>query len=151
LDNWVKKLILSIWMIDYKEKMLNWITFSFQELQWLGQGILKGKYHFTIDLLIDWFGIRCMTTDNFCFYLQNGLIWTSPTEVQYNDITPITFPLLGLFNFLYWTAMHAETIWYCFSYKFLFSDFVSWYNWTTIFWKYDIFGTLIWQQWKMLN
>jgi hypothetical protein len=30
-----------------------------------------GKYHRTIDLLIDWFGISCKTTDNFCFYLQN--------------------------------------------------------------------------------
>ncbi len=28
-----------------------------------------GSYHCTIDLLFDWFGISCMTTDNFCFYL----------------------------------------------------------------------------------
>jgi hypothetical protein len=34
------------------------------------QGFLKGDC--TIDLLFDWFGISCMTTDNFCFYLQNG-------------------------------------------------------------------------------
>jgi hypothetical protein len=27
----------------------------------------RGKYHCTIDLLFDWFGISCMTTDNFCF------------------------------------------------------------------------------------
>jgi hypothetical protein len=26
-----------------------------------------GKYHCTFDLLFDWFGISCMTTDNFCF------------------------------------------------------------------------------------
>ncbi len=32
------------------------------------QGILKGD-HCTVDLLFDWFGIICMTTDNFCFYL----------------------------------------------------------------------------------
>ncbi len=25
----------------------------------------RGKYHCTIDLLFDWFGISCMTTDNF--------------------------------------------------------------------------------------
>ncbi len=36
-----------------------------------------GNYHSTIDLLFDWFGISCMTTDNFCFYLQNRLIQTS--------------------------------------------------------------------------
>jgi hypothetical protein len=29
---------------------------------------LKGKYHCTVDLLFDWFGIRFMTTDIFCFY-----------------------------------------------------------------------------------
>jgi len=41
-----------------------------------------GKYHCTIDLLFDWFGISCMTTDNFCFYLQNRLIQTSQTGGQ---------------------------------------------------------------------
>ncbi len=30
-------------------------------------------YHCTIDLLFDWFGISCMTTDNFCFYMQNRI------------------------------------------------------------------------------
>ncbi len=43
------------------------------------QRILRGKYHCTIDLLFDWFEINCMTTDNFCFYLQNRLIQTSQT------------------------------------------------------------------------
>jgi hypothetical protein len=45
----------------------------------MGQGILKGKYHCTIELLFDWFGISCMTTDNFCFYLRNRLLQTSQT------------------------------------------------------------------------
>jgi hypothetical protein len=26
-----------------------------------------GKYHCTVDLLFDWFGISCMTTDKFLF------------------------------------------------------------------------------------
>jgi len=43
------------------------------------QGILNGKYHCTIDLLFDWFGISCMTTDNF---LQNRQIQTSHTGGQ---------------------------------------------------------------------
>jgi hypothetical protein len=50
--------------------------------RWLGQGILKGEDHCTIDLLFDWFGISCVTTDNFCFYLQNSLIQTSQTGGQ---------------------------------------------------------------------
>jgi hypothetical protein len=54
-------------------------------------GNTKGEYHCTIDLLFDWFGISCMTTDNFCFYLQNRLIQTSQTGGQwYSDISPFS-------------------------------------------------------------
>jgi hypothetical protein len=57
------------------------------------QGILWGKYHCTIDHLFDWFGISCMTTDNFCFYLQNRLIQPSQTGGQrYSDTFPLVFP-----------------------------------------------------------
>jgi hypothetical protein len=46
-----------------------------------------------IDLLIDWFEISCMTTDNFCFYLQNRLIQTSQTAGQwYSDTYPFSIP-----------------------------------------------------------
>ncbi len=52
-----------------------------------------GKYHCTVDLLFDWFGISCMTTDNFCFYLQSILIQTSQTEGQpYSDTSPFSIP-----------------------------------------------------------
>jgi len=45
-----------------------------------------GKYHCTVDLLFDWFGISCTTIDNFYFYLQNRLIQTSQTGGQwYSD------------------------------------------------------------------
>ncbi len=55
--------------------------------------ILKGKYHCTVGLLFDWFGISCMTTDNFCFYLQNRLIQTSQTGGQrYSDTSPFSIP-----------------------------------------------------------
>jgi hypothetical protein len=38
-----------------------------------------------------------MTTDNFCFYLQNRLIQTSQTGGQwYNDASPISIPCLML-------------------------------------------------------
>jgi hypothetical protein len=62
-----------------------------------GPGNTKGgKYHCTIDLLFDWFGISCMTTDNFCFYLQNRLFQTSQTGGQrYSDTSPFSIPWLG--------------------------------------------------------
>ncbi len=45
----------------------------------------------TIDLLFDRFGISCMTTDNFCFYLLNSLIQTSQTGgQQYSDTSPFS-------------------------------------------------------------
>jgi hypothetical protein len=60
---------------------------------WYVQGILKGAYHCTVDLLFDWFGISCMTTDNVCFYLQNRLIQTSQTGgQQYSDTSPFSIP-----------------------------------------------------------
>ncbi len=51
-----------------------------------------GKYHCTIDLLFDWLGISCMTTDNFWFYLQNRLIQTSQTVGQWYRDPPLVFP-----------------------------------------------------------
>jgi len=56
------------------------------------QGILKGKYYCTVDLLFDWFLISCMTTDHFCFCLQNRLIQTSQTGGQQYSDTPLVFP-----------------------------------------------------------
>ncbi len=59
----------------------------------------RGKYHCTIDLLFDWFEISCMTTDNFCFYLQNRLIQTSQTGGQwYSDTSPSSIPCFDLQN-----------------------------------------------------
>jgi hypothetical protein len=38
-----------------------------------------------------------MTTDNFCFYLQNRLIQTSQTEGQwYCDTPPLVFPVMAI-------------------------------------------------------
>ncbi len=49
-----------------------------------------------VGLLFDWFGIGCMTTDNFCFYLQNKLIQTSQTGGQlYSDTSPFSIPWVG--------------------------------------------------------
>ncbi len=53
----------------------------------------RGEYHCNIDLLFNWFGISCMTTENFCFYLQNRLIQTSQTGGQwYSDTSSFSIP-----------------------------------------------------------
>jgi hypothetical protein len=46
----------------------------------------------TVLLTSCWFGISCMTTNNFCFYLQNRLIQTSQTGGQQYSDTPISIP-----------------------------------------------------------
>ncbi len=75
-------------------------------LYMLNQWILSGKYNCTIDLLFDWFGISCMTTDNFCFYLQNRLIQTSQTGGQkYSDTSPFSIPWRG---FLYMLNLSGQ-------------------------------------------
>jgi hypothetical protein len=76
-------------IILYMESYTNML----KQNQYLIQGILKGKFHCTIDLLFDWFGITCMTTDNFCFYLKNRLIQSSQTGGQwYSDTSPFSIP-----------------------------------------------------------
>jgi len=65
------------------------------------QGTLKerGKYHCAVDLLFDWFGISCMTTDYFCFYLQNRLSKPVKQEVNCTVILPpLVFPALAYIN-----------------------------------------------------
>jgi hypothetical protein len=40
-----------------------------------------------------------MTTDNFCFYLQNRLIQTSQTGGhRYSDTSPFSFPCYATFS-----------------------------------------------------
>ncbi len=59
----------------------------------------RRKYHCTIVLLFDWFGISCMTTDNFCLYLQNRLVQTSQTGGQwYSDTSSFSVPC-SYYNF----------------------------------------------------
>jgi hypothetical protein len=52
-----------------------------------------GKYHSTVDLQSDWFGISCITTERFCFYLQNRLNQLGQTGGQwYSDTPPFSIP-----------------------------------------------------------
>jgi hypothetical protein len=77
----------------HKISSLQSITPLCGKLVGLLQGILKGKYHCTIDLLFDWFGINSMTTDKFGFYLQNRLFQTSQTGGQrYSDTSHFSIP-----------------------------------------------------------
>jgi hypothetical protein len=63
----------------------------------LAREYLRGKYQCTIDLLFDWFGISCTTTDIFCFYLLNRLIQTSQKGGQwYSDTSPFSFPWFSI-------------------------------------------------------
>jgi hypothetical protein len=61
------------------------------------------KYHCTVDLLFDWFGISCMTTD---IFLQNRLIQTSQTGGQwYSHTSPLVFPVTSTIT----TSQSAKT------------------------------------------
>jgi hypothetical protein len=61
--------------------------------QWPVQGNTKGgKYHCTFDLLCDWFGISCMTTDSYCFYLQYRLQTSQTGDQWYSDTSPFGIP-----------------------------------------------------------
>jgi len=66
-------------------------------------------FHFIkLQNISDWFGISCMTTDNFCFYLQNRLFQTNQTGGQrYSDTSPFSIP---------WPCCHLAT------------DFGSWFT-----------------------
>ncbi len=69
-----------------------------------------GEYHCTIDLLFDWFEISCMTTDKFCFYLQNRLLKTSQTGGQRcSDTSP--FSITWTANWLSMT--HIKQFYLC--------------------------------------
>jgi len=53
------------------------------------QGILKGKYHRTIDLLFDWFGLICFANKNKNCQLSYSWFQTSQTGGQQYSVTSI--------------------------------------------------------------
>jgi hypothetical protein len=81
------------------KKFVNFFVSITQGQAWdtkLQTGNTKGG-HSTIDLLFDWFGTSCMTTDKFCFYLQNRLIQTSQTGGQsWSDTPSFSIPCFKL-------------------------------------------------------
>jgi hypothetical protein len=50
----------------------------------------RGKYHCTVDLLFDWFGIGSLITGNFCFYLQRQ---TNANQSNRRSMVQGCFPL----------------------------------------------------------
>jgi len=58
-----------------------------------------------VDLLFDWFGISCMTTDIFLFCFQNRLIQTSYLNVMLSVVMPNVIMLSVLALYL--------TLWAC--------------------------------------
>jgi hypothetical protein len=57
-----------------------------------------GKYHCTIDLLFDWFGLACFANKNKNCQLSYSSNQTSQTGGQwYNDTSPFSIPCLVAF------------------------------------------------------
>ncbi len=57
------------------------------------QGILKGKYHCTVDLLFDWFGLVCIANKNKNCQLSYRWFQTSQTGRQWHsDTSPSSIP-----------------------------------------------------------
>ncbi len=60
---------------------------------------LRGKYHCTIDLLFDWFGISCLTNDNFFVFICKTDL-SKPVKQEFNG-TVILPPLVFLAQILF--------------------------------------------------
>jgi hypothetical protein len=78
-------------MTIHRQQLCPILSRNQQRVDVLTREYKRGKYHCTVHLLFDWFGISCMTTGNFCFYLQSRLIQTSKTGGQcYTDTYPFS-------------------------------------------------------------
>jgi hypothetical protein len=63
-----KFLLANYWRAKHESKWVNVLlkntSISLKYKQGSNQGILKGKYHCTADLLFDWFGLVCFANKN---------------------------------------------------------------------------------------
>ncbi len=74
-------------------KLVQWFGFLWQIHRHTHQGILKGKYHCTIDLLLDWFGLVCFANKNKNCHLSYSWFQTDQTGgQQYSDTSPFSIP-----------------------------------------------------------
>ncbi len=88
-----------LWFQRGQTFRLNNLKMNQTELnEWNHPGYTRGgKVSLYFDLLFDWFGMSCMTSEIFCFYLQNRLIQTSQTGGQwYCDTSPFSIPCIIL-------------------------------------------------------
>ncbi len=61
-----------------------------------GREYLRGKYHCTIDLLFDWFGLVCFENKNKNYQLSYSWFQTSQTGGRrYSDTSPFSIPWPG--------------------------------------------------------
>jgi len=87
------KLSYDGWPTFSPSHMLLFIILPF--LRMFFQGILKGKYHCTIDLLFDWFGLVRLANKNKNCHLSYSKFQTSQTRGQwYSDTSPFSIPWL---------------------------------------------------------
>ncbi len=78
---------------------------------WHHSGNTKGG-SITVPLTscLNWFGISCMATDNFCFYLQKRLIQNSQTGGQwYGDTSPFSIPCITSLKRFYFRMLLVKT------------------------------------------
>jgi hypothetical protein len=64
----------------------------------LNQGILKGKYHCTVDLLFDWFGLVCFANKH------KNCRKSKPVKQEVNGtviLPPLVFPGLTILALMY--------------------------------------------------
>ncbi len=71
--------------------------YSISRSLFLLQGILKGEYHCTFDILFDWFGLVCLA--NKSKNCQSSYSWFQTSQTggqQYSDTSPFSIPWLLL-------------------------------------------------------
>jgi len=57
---------------------------SVKKLEGTNQGILKGKYHCTVDLLFDWFGLLC--------FAKKKIVSSHTADFKRVKLLPLVFP-----------------------------------------------------------
>ncbi len=81
LSEWINKLTIE--------------TFKLLIIICLSREYYRGKYHCTIDLLFDWFGLVCFTNENINCQLSYSWFQTSQTGGQwYSDTSPFSISCL---------------------------------------------------------
>ncbi len=85
------------WQNDKQVKWLECVTTCRCNGEWLSREYWRGKYHCTIDLLFDWFGLVSFVNKNKNCQLLYSWFQTSQTGCQlYSDTSPFSIPWIKL-------------------------------------------------------